>query len=322
MSLTPNPPQGSWTVDSDSPLRIIAGWSDKDTEALQLANWIGNSVPITVQVVAPSPATWKAPGAPNGKKFRKWLQREKDKFSDRAHSALKATVARQQWADVPVRMAASSSDSSSLIEVARDFGADVVVLGSRSARPKGTFLVSTVADSLLDANSLPLVVAPRHPKLSKKGITRITYVYLGYDGFDYPAGLQQAARIAARLGVPIRLLAMSPDNLSGADFDANINTPSDSAEWYEAALGHLDVARDTVFEAASQAPGATVVEVDVAVDHGWKRAMHSVKWKKGDLACFAFRRQSQFKRVFFSGPTSEFLRHCPAPSLIFPPSTA
>ena len=132
----------------------------------------------------------------------------------------------------------------------------------------------------------------------------------------------QQARIAARLGVPIRLLAMSPDNLSGADFDANINTPSDSAEWYEAALGHLDVARDNVFEAASQAPGATVVEVDVAVDHGWKRAMHSVKWKKGDLACFAFRRQSQFKRVFFSGPTSEFLRHCPAPSLIFPPSTA
>ncbi|MCT1555638.1 hypothetical protein EKI51_07985 [Corynebacterium sanguinis] len=322
MSLTPNPPQGSWTVDSDSPLRIIAGWSDKDTEALQLACWIGRSVPITVQVVAPSPATWKALGPPSGKKFRKWLQRESDEYSNRARSALKSQLGKEQWADEPVRMATSASDSSSLIEVARDFGADVVVLGSRSTRPKGTFLVSTVADSLLDANSVPLVVAPRHPKLSKKGITRITYVYLGYDGFDYPSGLHQAARIAARLEVPIRLLAMSPDNLSGADFDTSIDTPSDSAQWYEATLGHLDLARDSVFEAASQAPGSTVIEVDVAVDHGWKRAMHSVKWKKGDLACFSFRRQSQFKRVFFSGPTSEFLRHCPAPSLIFPPSTA
>ncbi|QPK83206.1 universal stress protein [Corynebacterium qintianiae] len=330
MSLWPDSTHSAWAVDSDSPLRIVAGWNEADTETMQLACWLGKSTPISVQVVASAPTTWKSPGTANERVFRKWLQEESETFAQKAHSLLKKHVERNQWAAQPARMMASTNECASLQQAAQDFGADLVLLGSRAGRPKGTFFISSAADTLLETAPRPLVVAPKNLRLSKKGVTRVNYLFLGRDGFHHDSGLQSAAGLAVRMGVPIRLIVMSPDTLSEADFDASIDSPNNTAEWYESSLGQLDHVRDTVIEsvpaalpaAHSASTSPLVVEAEVAVGRGWKKAVHSVQWKKGDLACFAFRHQNQLKRVFSHSCTGAFLRHVPTPALIFPRSTA
>ena len=324
MKLWRDTPELLWAVDSDSPLRLVAGWSTKDIDAVELSAWLSRTLPVSVQVVAavPPPSLWKSAGSSSSKKLRKKFREESEAFSKRVRSTLKSHVDKENWADDPARLLASSSETSALLEAVRDFSADLLVLGSRAKQPKGSVFATSLADTLLAAATVPVLVAPRNPKLSKKGITRVNYVFLGDGGFDHSSGLEHAAHLASRLGVPIRLLGMSPDSPSGSDFDVSVDAPSECAAWYESALSQLDIMRDSVNEFTADAPQAPTVELDVAVGSGWKEATRSVKWKKGDLVCLAFRGENQLKRVLSGSPTTEFLRHSPTPALIFPARTA
>lgn len=324
MKLWRDTPKLLWSVDSDRPLRLIAGWSTGDTDAVELSAWLSKTLPVRVQVVAavPPPSLWKSAGNSSSKKKRKKLREESDAFAKRVRSTLKSHVDEENWADDPARLLTSSSETSALINAVRDFSADLLVLGSRARQPKGSVFLTSLADTLLAAATVPVLVAPRNQKLSKKGITRVNYVFLGDGGFDHSAGIEHAAHLASRLGVPLRLLGMSPDSPSGSDFDVSVDAPSECAAWYESALSRLDIMRDSVCEFTADSPESPTVEVDVAVGSGWKQATRSVKWKKGDLVCLAFRRKNQLKHVLSGSPTTEFLRHSATPALIFPARAA
>ncbi|AWB84904.1 universal stress protein [Corynebacterium liangguodongii] len=312
MSLSHYSPDLAWAVDGDSPLRAIAIWKEHSDAACEVAGWLGKSLPVTVQAVAAAPSAWKSAASGGGKKAKK-LRREAEALIAQAEDSLQGYLPGAQVAGTGARIVASLSGAHSLVEAVDDFDAGMIFVDHEAYKSKGM---------LIDATARPLVIAPRGPKLSKKGVTRVTYVFLDRDGFAHATGLAEAGRLAARIGVPLRLLAVLPECLTGSDFDANINNPKDTAAWFEEALGQLDLARDLVFEASAGTAEDLDVELDVASGRGWKHAVNSVKWKKGDLACLAFRPKNQLKRVF-SGPlTSEFLRYCPAPTLIVPLPTA
>lgn len=324
MSLWRDTPELPWAVESDSPLRLVAGWSEKDTEALEVVAWLGRSLAVSVQVVAavPPPSMWKTAGNYSSKKLRKLVHKESDTFIRHVRSTLKSHVDKENWAEDPARLVTAATETRALMEAANDAEADLLVLGSRSKKPKSSVFPSSMIDTLLAGASAPIAVGPRNPKMSKKGITRVSYVFLGSDGFDHCFGLEHATHLAARLEVPIRLVAVSPDSPKVSDFDVSVDSPRAGASWYESALSRLDVARDFVIDMAADSPGSPVVEVEVAVGSGWRQAVHSVKWKKGDLACLTYRGEHQFKRVFSASPTAEFLRHATTPALIFPPPSA
>ncbi|WP_092150829.1 universal stress protein [Corynebacterium mycetoides] len=328
MSLRPLTSTTPWDNPLSDPLRVTAAWhganGGSNDEVLQLAGWLGKSVPLAVQVVAP--ATWASSTPATGKKFKKLLRDQSEAFAATARTALEEYVEEEMWALEPARMMASTSESSSLTRAADELDAHMILLGSRARKPKGTLLVSSLVDSLLESTTKPLLIVPQNLKLSKKGVTRVNYIFPGRNGLERNAGLWEATALARRIGVPIRLIAISPDTLTGSDLDASLDTPNTSAQWYESALGKLDHARDAVIDAAHAldppADDGLVVEVAVAVDHGWKKAVHSVKWKKGDLACLAVRPTTQLKWVFGKAHPGKFLRHVPAPALIFPYASA
>lgn len=308
-----------WAAYPDGPLRVIAGWDGANTDALELVRWLGSSLPLTVQVVSALSPKHSSSG---GKKGKKQLKKQCESAAAEVRGTLKDFVGPDYWAEEPARVVASAHQSSSLAEAVRDFRADMILLGGKAKKSKSRVLAS-VAETLLGSGSArPLALAPRNPRLSKKGVTRVSYVFLHPGGFADSPGLSESSLLAARLGVPMRLLALSPEPPSGADFDASLDSPKDAARWYEASLSDLDYARDAAFEAVSRVDEASaadlVLEPEVAVGGGWKQAVHSVKWKKGDLACIGFRPTGQLQRVFGGNPTSAFLRHVPAPALIFP----
>ena len=82
--------------------------------------------------------------------------------------------------------------------------------------------------------------------------------------------------------------------------------------------------RDQAFSVCNQIEGCEGLDVEtlLASGKGWKRAIDSVKWKKGDLLCLGSQPSGQLKRVFVGTREGEFIRFAPVPVLIYPRSEA
>lgn len=305
---------------SDQPLRVVVGWDATSTEAIEFAAWLGRSLPVTVQLVSPLTSSWKKPLS--GKKYRKWFKERAAEYETQARKALKPHVPRSQWAKDPAQLIDNADVAATLRRYAIDFSADMIVLGSRAKKSKSRLRPSSAAETLMHSSPVPLGLAPKGVSLSRKGITRVTYALLddsetaspiGADGLL--SGLEYAATLACVLGVPLRIIAFSP-----AKRHAAVSTLA--TEWNESTLGLLDRARDQAHGFATDIDPSFADALDVhsliACGNGWKRAIDSVKWKKGDLLCLVSQPSDQFKRVFVGSREGEFIRFAPVPVLIYP----
>ncbi|WP_168156152.1 universal stress protein [Corynebacterium sp. NML98-0116] len=130
------------------------------------------------------------------------------------------------------------------------------------------------------------------------------------------SGLAYATTLASLLDVPLRIIAFSPSE--GGGFDDQ----EDQMEWNEAALGLLDRARDSAFAVAEHLGPEHTERLDVsnfvATGKGWKKAIDSVKWKKGDILCLGSKSSGPLKRVFVGTREGEFIRFAPVPVIVYP----
>ena len=194
------------------PVRVLVGWDVANTEAVEFAAWLGRSLPVTVQVVSSAQAKWSKslPKASKGRKGR--MKEAQATFDSRVEKALKEHIPRSQWSEKVSHLVDSKDIVRSLHGAAENFGADLILMGSRAKTPKGRFRPSSVADEMMRSCPVPLGLAPRGVKLSKKGLTRVTYaIVLGDDPVapDF-SGLDYATATACKLGLPLRIIAFSP----------------------------------------------------------------------------------------------------------------
>lgn len=299
-------------------LRIVVGWdssNSNNTEAIEFAAWLGRSLPVKVQVMSATKSSWA--NSVSEKKHKKWLKRAREEFRDRVDDALDGVVPRSQRAKHVARLIEKTSSTEPLYDAAAAFNADMIVMGSRAKTSKKRFRPTSVAEELMHSSTLPLGLAPKHVKLSKKGITRVTYALIDSDEIsgtgtrDRFPGLAYAASLASVIGVPLRIIAFSPDERS-SEFSHEL------AAWNESTLGLLDRVRDQAFEVSDSLDVQTLL----ASGRGWKRAVDSVKWKKGDIMCLGSQPSGQLKRVFVGTREGEFIRFAPVPVVIYPRSDA
>lgn len=296
-----------------TPLRVLVGWDVTNTEAVEFAAWLGRSVPVEVQVMASARSPWTKSLANATKGRKKRLKEAQATFDTRVRKALKEHLPREQWSKDTSQLVDSKDTVRSLVETAVDFNADMILMGSRAKTPKGRFRPSSVADEMMRTSPLPLGLAPRGVKLSKKGITRVTYAIVAEDEPAEPdfTGLDYATELACRLGLPLRIIAFSPTAYE-----------KHSSTWNEETLGILDHARDHAWELAAQIASDRCEQFDVtsavSAAKSWKRSIDSVKWKKGDLMCLGSQPSTQFTSVFVGTREGEFIRYATAPVLVFP----
>lgn len=309
---------------TDGALRIVVGWDSSHSnnkEALEFAAWIGRSIPVKVQVTGTTKGSWTK--SLSDKKYKKWLKHARSEFRDRVDKALDGVLPRSQRAKHVARLVERTSSAEPLYDVARSFNADMIILGSRAKTAKSRFRPTSAADELMHSSTLPLGLAPKNLKLSKKGITRVTYALIDSDEVSgdgnrerFP-GLAYATTLACVTGVPLRIVAFSPDERT-SDFSHELAT------WNETTLGLLDRVRDQAFDVCTghEHDYHLDVETVLASGNGWKRAVDSVKWKKGDILCLGSQPSGQLKRVFVGSREGEFIRFAPVPVLIYPRSEA
>ncbi|GAA1471052.1 universal stress protein [Corynebacterium felinum] len=308
---------GSFSVFSHDPIRVLVAWSPQQggDEALAVAAWLSRVADVRVRCACAFVRPWTAPGvAKSGGKYVKWFAKEQKRYREAVVSGLSdCGVAEAMWdGDVAVFLD-GNSESVLLTQAAQDFGADVVVLGSQATAPKGRFLPGTTADAMLHSSPVPLVLAPRAPKLSKRGVTRVNFVLMGEE--QELSALLRAAQIACEWGVPLRIVALSPGGFGPPPVSDALDLPADVRhEWRENTLAALDRARDEVYGVF----GECTVGCEIGSGSGWSAALDALKWKKGDLLCFASSPLGPLARVFIGSQTSSILRHARVPVLMIP----
>lgn len=318
-----DPQSNEFLTRSDgSRVRILVAWQPgvAGDEAVDTAAWLAKVLPARVRAVSTLLRLWPTTSLSKlGSRYDKWLNKQTKAYNARVREAFgNAGIDESHW-DSDVAVVADGPNESSLLnEAATEFGADLLVVGSRPAAAKGRFLSGTTTDALLHSATTPLLLAPRSVKLSKRGVTRVNVAYLSTKSEEVQQALFFGGQLAQRLGVPLRLVAFSPTGLTHHNLDDRIDLSRElSDEWYEHALGMLDRARDLTME--------TLPDLDVHTalgsGAGWPGAVDALKWKKGDLLCMGSTIRGPFERVFLGSTEAQFLQHVSVPVIVLPAPT-
>lgn len=297
--------------------RILVAWSpvNSGSEAIDVAAWIARTTDVRIRVVTTLLRPWPGPSiAKMGKKYQKWLAKE----SAAVEKAVRAELDRAGVSDAHLdstfsQLVDGANEAALLATAAKDFRASLIVLGSGASAPKGRFHPGNTADTLLRASTTPLGLAPRAPKLSKRGVTRISFAIV--DEQNHTSALNRAATLANSLDVPLRILALSPIGLGDVLTGEDLHVPKDLIlEWRENSFATLDRLSDTLHDTHP----TLNVETAVGSGIGWNGALDAIKWNKGDLLTFASTAASPLERVLVGSQTTEILRHVQVPVLMLP----
>lgn len=291
---------------------------DDGAEPCEFAAWIARTskMQVRVRAVTTFVRPWPAVSlAKLGGKYRKWVKKEAHTSRSTVKKALhNAGIPKEQWDEEFSVFRDGPSESLLLTEEANAFHADLIILGSDAAAPKGRFLVSSTADAMLHSSPQPLGLVPRAVKLSKRGVTRVNFAFLETFEIDEPS-LLLAAAWADLWEVPLRLLAFSPEGLVDSPRTDTLDLAAELGDpWREHSLAMLDRGRDIV---GQHFPKLTV-NTDIGTGTGWSGAVDSLKWKKGDLLYLASHPMGPLERVFIGSTATEFLRHVSVPVVVHP----
>jgi nucleotide-binding universal stress UspA family protein len=327
------------------PQRILLAWRPAVGHPVSgtaaVAAWLARSQPVLVRPVTVIPRLWPedggtgpAAGHDAGRRaFDDWAVRESAAARRSAVTALREAGVPDDMIDVPdsTDPVVSHSETTALTDAAQDFGADLILIGSREDAPAGRFRTGATADALLHCSPLPVLTAPNEPVLSRRGVTRVTCAYV--DTEQSRQALRHAADRAARWEVPLRLVALTPaaatmypateplpgtgtadaGDTSGATGTADAaGVRAASQAWLAEAAALLDRG---VHRALERHPELTVT-AETGTGTTWQDAVDALHWKKGDLLVVGSSVLGSFNRVFIGPSTNQILRTSPAPVLI------
>lgn len=304
---------------TEAPPRILVAWrpGSRGTEAIELAAWLSRTTDVRIRVASTFLRPWPAASLGRlGGKYRKWFRKEAEACEAEVQRSLTDLgVDESNWDERVSVFLDGPSESVLLSEAADEFDANLVILGSDAAAPKGKFLAGSTADALLHSSPKPVGLAPRAVKLAKRGVTRVNYAFLESEINENDPSLHFAARLADSWGVNLRVLAFSPSGLTDQPFHDKFDFTRELVdEWREHSLAVLDRSQDVIAELYPD----LVVESEIGSGKGWSGAIDALKWKKGDLLILGSTPTGPLERVFVGSTATEFLRHVHVPVLIHP----
>ncbi|MEZ2190335.1 universal stress protein [Corynebacterium sp. CCM 9204] len=311
------PKKNTASGETPSPMRVLVAWRPdaSGTEAVEFAAWLARTTPIQVRAVTAFTRPWPSSSLSRlGGKYKKWRKKEASACESRVRKALTtAELPASMWDKTVSVFAEGPSETSILTQAAEEFRADVILLGSHGSAPKRRFMAGSTADALLHSSPRPLGLTPRSPKLSRRGVTRINCAFI--DSENDRSFLTDAADLASRWAVPLRIVSFAPEGIADSPVKSTIDLESEIlVEWREHTLAVLDQARDAALD---RHPEITV-DTEIGSGWGWSGAVESVKWRKGDLLYLGSEHLGSLERVFIGSNTNEILRHSRVPAIIQP----
>jgi nucleotide-binding universal stress UspA family protein len=289
---------------------VLAGFdsSPNGEDALALALAAGRvlGVSTVVAVVHPSPAAISP-----ARVDAEWVadrHRQAEQILDAARAFVAAAPEPQK---VEYRIVASSSAAHGLHDLAEEFDASLIVVGSRSeAAPERLFAGST-ADRLLSGSLCPVAaVAP--PGMRERWTAELARIGVAYiDAPEARAALDFAVRLARRTSASLRLYTVVADEaevlplLIGRDAERSFSVTAREA--YQLALDTAVAGLPPGVEATGELLVGDVVETLAELDRD-----------DIDVLFCGSRGYGPVRRVLLGGVSSRLVRRAGSPVVVVP----
>ena len=186
------------TAPANPPVIIGVDGGPSADDALALGQWAARTLgsPLVVTAVHPAPSALGS-----GRVDAEWVadrHRAAEEVLDQARVALG-----EDAGEATYRIVASSSAAHGLHDLAEELAAEAIVVGSGWAGPQHRLFAGSTAERLLAGSVCPVGVAPAAMETPPGTVGRIGVAYV--DTPDGRAALAMAARLAARVGSPLRI---------------------------------------------------------------------------------------------------------------------
>ncbi|MFJ6415842.1 universal stress protein [Paeniglutamicibacter sp. NPDC091659] len=282
-------------------MRYLVGYTAdaRGAEAIALASALGGAdAHLDIAIVLPEHTPFSAvyPGSDHG--YSSIMAAKVDEWAKQALALVPQGVS----ARVIARSVPSPAEG--LIAVAKETGAQVIVLGGRRRHVVGFFAPGSVASALLHSSPFPVAMGSpeavaslekAHGKLSR--VTAFVGTRPGLKGV-----VQAAAAAAAAQGLPLRVVSLVEQEEMDAD-----------AASLEAAIASTRTKVGEVVAALD-----LDAEVLVASGSNIDDAIAELSWEDGEIAVVGSSRLAR-KRRLFMGPTAQrMLRTLPVPLVVVP----
>ncbi|TQM44728.1 universal stress protein [Pseudonocardia cypriaca] len=212
-------------------------------------------------------------------------------------------------------VARARSTSAGLLEVAREHGARLLVLGSSTAGVLGRVAFGSVADRLLHSSPLPVVLGPRGFRCRPDAtVRRVTAAFGATDGADEL--VVAVAGVAARAKAALRVASFAVRPRT--PLTAGIGSRAEDAvvrEW----TADVERSQRAVLEQVEKLPRQPSA-IEAAVGHGsdWAAAIEDIGWDDGDLLAVGSSTAGPLEHVFIGSRSSRIVRHSPVPVVVVP----
>ncbi|MFF5792053.1 universal stress protein [Paeniglutamicibacter sp. NPDC012692] len=282
-------------------MRYLVGYTAdaRGAEAIALASAMGGAkAHLDIAIVLPENTPFSAvyPGSDHG--YSSILA---DKVDDWAKQAL-ALVPEGISARVIARSVPSPAEG--LILVAKETGAQVIVLGGRRRHMAGFFAPGSVASALLHASPVPVAMgSPEAVASLEKAngkLSRVTAFVGTKPGLK--GVVQAAAAAAAAQGLPLRVVSLVAQD----QMDADAASLEESIASTRAKVGEI--------VSSLELDAEVLVASGLSIDD----AIAELSWEDGEIAVVGSSRLAR-KRRLFMGPTAQrMLRTLPVPLVVVP----
>ncbi|MHA6621945.1 universal stress protein [Pseudonocardia sp. DLS-67] len=286
---------------------------ERAAAAVQLGVMLARSLDRELVVCTVVPPPWP-PGMAR-------IDAEYQEFLDRSAREAIEQARRMVPGDRPAEFvtARARSTSAGLLQVARERGARLLVLGSSTAGVLGRVAFGSVADRLLHSAPIPVVLGPRGFRCrSDTTVRRVTVAFGATEG----AGelVVAVAGVAARASAALRVasFAVRPHT----PLTAGIGSRAEDAvagEW----TADVERAQRAVLKEVERLPRQPL-GIEALVGHGtdWTTAIEDIGWGDGELLAVGSSVAGPLERVFIGSRSSRIVRHSPVPVVVVPRGAA
>jgi nucleotide-binding universal stress UspA family protein len=282
---------------------------ERATAAVQLGLMLARSLDEDLVVCTVVPPPWPPGMARVDAEYQEYLDRSAQEAVEGARRLVPAGRA------ASFVVARARSTSAGLLDVARERGARLLVLGSSTSGVLGRVAFGSVADRLLHSSPLPVVLGPRGFRCRPDAtVRRVTAAFGATEGADQL--VVAAAEVAARAGAALRVASFAVRPRT--PLTAGIGSHGEDAvarEW----AGDVERAQRAVLDQVARLPRRpSAVASAVGFGEGWSAAIEDIGWADGDLLAVGSSTAGPLEHVFIGSRSSRIVRHSPVPVVVVP----
>jgi nucleotide-binding universal stress UspA family protein len=286
---------------------------ERATAAVHLGVLLARSLDADLLVCTVVPPPWPPGMARVDAEYQEYLDRGAQEAIEQARRLVPA--------DRPASfvVARARSTSVGLLDVAREHGARLLVLGSSTAGVLGRVAFGSVADRLLHSSPLPVVLGPRGFRCRADAtVRRVTAAFGATEGADEL--VVAVAGVAARAKAALRVASFAVRPRT--PLTAGIGSRAEDAvarEW----AADVERAQRAVLEQVERLPRQpSALAAAVGYGSDWAGAIEDIGWDDGDLLAVGSSTAGPLEHVFIGSRSSRIVRHSPVPVVVVPRGAA